>query len=198
VWRRAGAGGLLAALLVLLLAPAGASLAMQQSAPSRGAGIDGGLPDTTNGEDDAPATVDTAPTTTPAATDRPATTDTTATTTPAAPAVTSAVTSPPATTTSTSVTVAGSPAVAAPATTSVAPQQGAADPGVVGTVPIPPNEVAGAGDAAGDGALRTAAGGESGGAVQSPGLLLAGLGMVVAGAVALLVRSRRAPGGHYS
>jgi hypothetical protein len=164
-------------------------MALQVSAPTRGGGVDGGLPDTTNGDDAEPPAVDTVPTTTPAAIDAPATTDTTATTAPA-------VTSSPATTTSPVDPAATAPAAAARATV-VAPPPGAADPALVATVPSARDEVAVRGDGEGadgrGGGLRPATGGQSAGAVQSPGLLLAGLGMVVAGAAVLVVRSRRAP-----
>ena len=140
-------------------------------APSRGGGIDGGLPDTTSGvdADPDPPTVTTAP----------------ATTTPA--------------TTHATVAPAETAAAAVPTTAVAAPDA------AVAAVPVSPagstGTVAGGaatGEERGAGALSPASTSRSSGAVQSPTLLVAGLGLVVAGAVALLVRARRARGGQYS
>ena len=189
---------MLVAFLVLFLLPAGTSLALEVSAPTRGGGIDGGLPDTTNGDETFTPEGDT-----PADTETPATTDTTvagASEVTSPPASTPSPAEPAATTGSPGATTAPTPAGAPPATV-VTTQPGAADPAVVVTVPGAPEEVAVPGEGESQGArgarargVRPAAGGgESTGAIQSPGLLVAGLGMVVGGAVALLVRSRRAP-----
>ena len=142
------------------------------AAPSRGGGVDGGLPDTTNGSDPDGPTVDTVPSTTPATT---------------APAVTAAA---GVTTTLTPATEATVPAAAAAgAATTAAAERSTST--VAGGGPAAP-----AGDERGAGALRPASTSRSSRAIQSPGLLVAGLGLVLAGAVALLVRSRRAPGGN--
>lgn len=139
--------------------------------PSRGGGIDGGLPDTTSGvdADPDPPTVTTAP----------------ATTTPATAPTTTA---PPVTA-----------ATAVPTTVIAAPD--AAVTVQPGSPPASTSTVAGgasAGAERGAGAVRPASTSQSSGAVQSPALLVVGLGLVVAGALVLAVRARRGRGGQYS
>jgi hypothetical protein len=191
MWRSSVAGGLVLALLVLM-ASASAAMALQVSAPTRGGGIDGGLPDTTNGADAVAPPVDSVPSTTPTAgtTDTTATTDTTPTTATTAPAVTA-------------------PSAAAPAVTTP-PAPAAADPAVAAAVTSVPNlpaptlagkpadgAVAGD-DGQGAGALRPASTSHSSGVVRSPVMLVIGLGMVIGGAAVLVVRSRRSSGGTYA
>ena len=137
------------------------------SPPGRGGGIDGGLPDTTSGvdADPDPPTVTTAPATT-----TPATTPTTT-----APAVTAATVLPTTVVSAPDAEAAAVPGGSAASTSTVA---GRATAG----------EERGAG-------LRPASTSRSSGAVQSPALLVVGLVLVVAGALALLVRSRRPRGG---
>ena len=166
------------ALLVFLVAPEGAA------GQTRGGGIDGGLPGTTNGADPVAPSTDAVPATTPATTATTITTATTATVPTTAPAATAPAPGPGAQTVAQSAGTDTTRSITTDAT--------------AGTLPPRAEEVAVAGGDEGFGDLRPASAIPSSGRVWSPGLLVAGVALALGGAVALARRSRRPAGGPYS
>jgi hypothetical protein len=110
---------------------------------------------------------------------------------------------PPTINTTVPVVAPASTATTAPAVTTTqsavtTPSGGAGGGAAVTSTVVAAAQAPIGGDERGAGALEPASTSQSSGAIQSPLLLVAGVALVVAGAVVLAVRSRRAPNGPYS